>query len=260
MKNTKWIMFALLISCALIFMGCPDPTVTTPTVTTTDNGSETVNSGTGDTGDTGGTTVTYIGSKAPREAKAVGDIVFSDGSASAYNESFTDEQKAAAVAVIFDAENSLGVGLETASSIESRKEWCKESADAYNKTTYATSTSDGKANTAEIAGLPDYSETNYPAFYFCTSYSVTGFTSGWYLPSKYELGKLYDHRNVRLEYAFTALGKTNPFTSGYWWSSSQYTANEFLPDSAYVGDFDLWDTNAALQKDTIQRVCAVHSF
>ena len=47
----------------------------------------------------------YIGTKAPSEAKAVGDIVFSDGSATPYSADLelTDEQKAAAIAVIFYA-------------------------------------------------------------------------------------------------------------------------------------------------------------
>ena len=49
------------------------------------------------------TPVTYIGTKVPTEAKAVGDIVFSDGSATPYtsNLTLTDTQKSAAVAVIF---------------------------------------------------------------------------------------------------------------------------------------------------------------
>ena len=47
----------------------------------------------------------YIGTKAPTETKAVGDIVFTDGSATPYSADLelTDEQKAAAIAVIFYA-------------------------------------------------------------------------------------------------------------------------------------------------------------
>ncbi len=45
----------------------------------------------------------YIGTKKPNEAKEVGDIVFNDGSATPYTEDLelTDEQKAAAIAVIY---------------------------------------------------------------------------------------------------------------------------------------------------------------
>ncbi|MBR6215439.1 MAG: hypothetical protein IKQ84_03430, partial [Spirochaetaceae bacterium] len=77
----KYFKLFLLALCAvfacLAFTGCPSPT-TTPEPT-----------------------VTYIGLKTPTETKAVGDIVFTDGSASPYTEELTDEQKAAAIAVIF---------------------------------------------------------------------------------------------------------------------------------------------------------------
>ena len=79
-------------------------------------------------GGNGGQIVTYIGSKAPTEAKEVGDVVFTDGSASSYTTEFTSTQKKAAVAVIFDAEKKLGVGLNTAS----QKAWCVEDAEAFN--------------------------------------------------------------------------------------------------------------------------------
>ena len=198
-----------------------------------------------------GSNATYIGTKAPNLAKAVGDIVFSDGSASAYTETLTDKQKTAAVAVIFDASNKLGVGLETASG----KAWCASSANAYNVSTYATSQSDGKANTNEITALSDYSEANYPAFYFAASYSATGFTSGWYLPAKTELQALYDAKST-VEAAFTALGKTFPLSSGDWWSSSQYSTSAIL---AHARDFagNYWSSNL---KSTDYYVCAVRAF
>lgn len=57
-----------------------------------------------------------IGTKAPNEAKSVGDIVFKDGTATSYsaNLTLTDEQKAAAVAVIF----YVGTGDATIGSNE----------------------------------------------------------------------------------------------------------------------------------------------
>ena len=83
----------------------------------------------------------YIGTKAPSEAKAVGDIVFSDGSATPYSEdlSLTDEQKSKAIAVIFyvgtecsndSKSRTLGVGLYHGVSL---CRWCTESADASEK-------------------------------------------------------------------------------------------------------------------------------
>ncbi|WP_296331978.1 hypothetical protein [uncultured Treponema sp.] len=96
---------------------------------------------------------TYIGSKKPSKAKAVGDIVFSDGSATPYtdNLTLTGDQKAKAVAVIFyvgtdvndesyislmhswigdyETVRTLGVGLAQSSD---SLEWCTSSANAYN--------------------------------------------------------------------------------------------------------------------------------
>lgn len=202
-----------------------------------------------------GSNATYIGTKAPNLAKAVGDIVFSDGSASAYTETLTDAQKTAAVAVIFDASNKLGVGLETAS----RKAWCENSANANNVGTYATSESDGKANTNEITALSDYSEANYPAFYFAASYSATGFTSGWYLPAKTELQALYDAKST-VEAAFTALEKSAPFSSNNnWWSSSQ---SDSVDNAAYRLNFasGAWGSDINHRKMYAGCVCAVRAF
>ena len=202
----------------------------------------------------------YIGSKAPSAAKALGDIVFTDGSATPYTEfteenSMTDDQKNAAVAVIFDAENKLGVGLNMLYMI-----WCKYDATAFNTDEYAKSLDDGKANTDEIAGLSDYSEDKYPAFYFCTSYSEGNFTSGWYLPAKSELQKLYDNREA-VGNAFTALGKTNPFTvNTYYHSSSQYdNTNNIYTGYTYAFNFFTCDWCHS-SKTNCLRVCAVRAF
>ena len=177
-----------------------------------------------------------LGSKPAPDA--VGDIVFSDGTASAYTETLTATQIAEAVAIIFDASNKKGLGL----NIVTGKEWCINTASAYNVNTYATSLDDGKANTNQIAALSDYNETNYPAFWYCTSYSVQGFTSGWYFPAQNEVITLMTNRTA-VETAFTSvLGMTSPFTVGNYgcFSSSQYTSNTtyacFIPwDSGIAG-------------------------
>ncbi|MBQ9207295.1 MAG: InlB B-repeat-containing protein [Treponema sp.] len=153
--------------------------------------------------------LTYIGTKAPSEAKAVGDIVFSDGSATPYTGdlTLTDDQKAKAIAVIFyvgtelnsdEAEGNadtttsrtLGVGLAHNTS---GLAWCKDSANAYNKniTTIQcpasgsagaltfTGDKDGSDNLSQIGtflasnGITDdtATEANYPAFYFAKNYA-----------------------------------------------------------------------------------------
>ncbi|WP_294429772.1 InlB B-repeat-containing protein [uncultured Treponema sp.] len=189
-------------------------------------------------------------------ASAVGDIVFNDGTATAYSDNLklSDAQKAAAVAVIFDTEKKLGVGLKTASS----KKWCSENAVAYKSAEYATSEDDGAANTDAIAKINDYSEEYYPAFYFCTSYSVTGFESGWYLPAKKELQKVYDNREA-VGNAFTALGRTSPFASTIYWSSTQYISDSST-HFAYLLVFDSGSWVDSSKYGSYECVCAIRAF
>lgn len=169
-----------------------------------------------------------IGTKAPNSVKAVGDIVFTDGSASPYTEELTDEQKAAAIAVIFYAgdendtlgEKTLGVGLK-----EEKTKWClwEASAGVKNQKTVDTilciptgetgayifdedADKDGSDNLEQISQwLKDNNieddtskESNYPAFYFAKNYkttalnvSSTSYEYGWYIPSFAELFELW---------------------------------------------------------------------
>ena len=136
----------------------------------------------------------------------VGDVVFSDGSVSPYSESFTEQQKNAAVAVIFDSEKKLGMGFITKRGLR----WCNSDVLAYNTCEYNEDKDNGKTNTDAIANLEDYNEDNYPAFYFCINYTATGFTRGWYIPALNELQKLYDNKSI-VENTFIALEKGNPF-------------------------------------------------
>ena len=196
----------------------------------------------------------WIGTKNPTATKAVGDVVFTDGSASPYAE-LTDAQKSAAVAVIFDATNKLGVGLDTVSN----KVWCLTTAIAYNTDQYATSVSDGNINTNQIKNLNDYSEANYPAFYFAANYSKTGFATGWYLPAKNELQKLYEGKTA-VNAAFTALGKETPFSTGqWWWSSSQYDSVAKKANELNFGS-GAWATQNCDKYYNSGYVCAVRAF
>lgn len=143
----------------------------------------------------------FIGSKAPDQAKNVGDIVFNDGSAEPYVEGMTisDEQKSAAIALIFykgtgcndegdPTIRTLGVGLKHSAGLA----WCLDSANAYNTniTTIQcpangsagaltfTGDKNGSNNLEQIATyLAHHSSTDdtspatkYPAFYFAENY------------------------------------------------------------------------------------------
>lgn len=143
-------------------------------------------------------------------------IVLSDGTFVSADD-ITDEQKSSAVAVIFDEEKKLGVGLR----ITSGKIWCSSRSNACNTTTYATSEDYGWENTNDIASLEDFNDENsaYEAFQYCIRYNEPGYTSGWYLPAINELKKIYDNRKS-LGYAFAILGREFP-TTDLFWSSTQ---------------------------------------
>ena len=96
-------------------------------------------------------TQTYIGTKAPDAKKNVGDIVFTDGSATPYSvfnsyaQETIDEKKSSAIAVIFYAGTSvsdplgkktLGVGLKqqwVGTGSDTWLKWCSSDAKANNK-------------------------------------------------------------------------------------------------------------------------------
>ena len=193
-----------------------------------------------------------IGSKLSPDA--VGDIVFSDGTASAYTEPLTNEQKAAAVAVIFDVGTKKGIGLNFVDSGTGNdgKLWCSSTALAYSVNTYATSADDGKANTDEIAALSDYSESNYPAFWFCTSYSAAGFTDGWYMPAFNEIITLATQKEVVSD-AFTALGKPNSFHSAENFNAIFASSSQRLGDGNenMMRSYLLRGTNFTVYKNSI---------
>ena len=150
----------------------------------------------------------YYGTKLPGEDLEVGDVIFSDGSASSYTETFSTEQKAAAVAIIFNAEKRLGAGL----NVGTEKKWCQQNTDG-QISSLAADENDGVKNTNEITGLSDYMPGNYPAFEYCKQYSVDGYSDGWYLPAFYELQPAVKTVAVRnaINSAFSALDKSQPF-------------------------------------------------
>ena len=237
--------------------------------------------------------VTYIGTKSPTEAKAVGDIVFSDGSATAYTSglTLTDEQKAAAVAVIFYAGSAsdilgaktLGVGLKNTND-ETKKYLAfarnaSGTAEGYNTNITAiqctpSESGDGKAATATFTGDLDGSDNwtalcaavndegtsgNYPAWEWVNAYATTAnltgeYASGWYLPTVAELCMLYrakDTVNAALEKADGTI-----IVDNYYWSSSQSSSTN---NKAWMVKFDigkLIDT----YKGNKWYVCGVRAF
>lgn len=112
MKKFKGLFSVVLLIAAISFIACSSPSsgaddTSSNSVTNNGSGASTTDgTGTSNTG-AGTSTSSYIGTKAPTEAKSVGDIVFNDGSAMPYstfanlNETTKNIKKASAIALIF---------------------------------------------------------------------------------------------------------------------------------------------------------------
>lgn len=210
----------------------------------------------------------YWGSKAPTEAKAVGDIVFTDGSATPYTNDLHLEkyQKEAAIAIIFYAgtglnsgdnvttSRTLGVGLKHA--IDNFKlKWCIQGAKGFTNITTIQNPvkdgfsswenmtfkgdSDGSNNLEQIkAFLGDMDDTfdseNYPAFYYAKNYignfnlDGTNYASGWYLPSAAELHAIWKTKDI-VDAASTLCGG-DKFENKAYWSSTQASGSDDIND------------------------------
>lgn len=274
MKKNLFSMLVISV-LALAFVGCANPAG--------GNNADGNNVGENNAGgSTGGSEI--LGTKAPGVAKAVGDIVFNDGSATPYTAELTlsDEQKDAAIAVIFkvDGGKTLGVGLKHNGS---GLAWCTSDAKAYNtniKTIQCpasgaagnltfTGDTDGSDNLEQIAsflttaGLADDTTdpSKYPAFYFAKNYKTTAtnlgaaYENGWYLPTVAELFDIWKEK-ATVDAASSLCGGSQ-FGNSYYWSSSQYASYD---DYAYGLGFNYgdWDTNSKDYGYNV--VCAVRAF
>ena len=231
------------------------------------------------------TPTTYIGTKAPSEAKAVGDIVFSDGSATPYSTDLTlsAAQKEAAVAVIYYAGSSaedvlgaktLGVGLKNTGT-DSTLAWAMnpdtditaiQCAPVGENAATATFTGDldGSDNWKALCDAVSDEDTsgNYPAWEWVNAYATTtanltgDYASGWYLPTVAELSMLYRVKGT-VNAALEAAGGTKIADTGYW-SSSQFASKS--NDAWYVWFVDGNLLSINYLKDSYKSVCAVRAF
>ena len=201
-----------------------------------------------------GKLVTIIGTKSG--PNALGDIVFTDGSAIAYSDELTQGQKNSAVAVIFDAENKKGVALGQSSD---KMQWCTDISligyeDIYKACFVDVSDScllnDGKALTEAIYHIGDFemNSGNYPPFEYAKGYMAGGYTD-WYIPALDELGSI-NYNSETLNQAINKAGGTaiqvevleipnceNCFNYPYYWSSTQDMAgrkDNYYPNATYA--------------------------
>lgn len=151
----------------------------------------------------------------------VGDIVYSDGtisSAANYNRSKT------AVAVIFDPSRKLGVGLKKPVV----KTFVASNSTKGYSTNLGTSSSDGSKNFETVARLDPTGAlnqaTDYPAFNYANTYSDSGFSEGWYLPSLDEAKKLFDNL-ATVNASIAKMSGVSQITQ-WIWSSTQVPNND----------------------------------
>ncbi|MBB5218065.1 uncharacterized protein YjdB [Treponema rectale] len=242
------------------------------------------------------TPTTYIGTKAPTEAKAVGDIVFSDGSATPYSEdltlteedlTLTEEQKSKAVAVIFYAGSAsdtlgaktLGVGLKNSVTDSTFLAWAKNGVNGYStnitaiqctpsesgigrtaKATFKGDT-DGSDNWQALCDAVSDEETsgNYPAWEWVNAYATTA-----NLTDDYASG-WYLPTVAELSMLYRAKDTVNAsieaaggteIADADYWSSSQAASNNSSAWTVYF-DPDYLNTSS---KDNGILVCAVRAF
>ena len=218
----------------------------------------------------------------------VGDVMLSDGTKVDYqeNQTFTDDQKTKAVAVIGGFRNGvpLGVGLYNSKSGTNSgyKVWAPSGTTGYNTNFTGivctpSKTGSGAASTATFTGDTDGSDNwdyicsvdpegttdpaaNYPAFNYVLNYATTfslpeGYKDGWYMPSIAELAEIYKNKEV-VNSVLSTIGGTQIYSSSYW-SSSQFSS---YYDDAWTLDFSDGGLYSYYFKSSINYVCCVRAF
>lgn len=239
------------------------------------------NGGNGGNGGGGDKPISYIGTKAPNVSKKVGDIVFTDGSATEYTSSLvlTESQKAKAIAVIFyvgtecsynGEARTLGVALKRCKDTGA---WCK----GYGRLTYITtilpSTLNGSDNLSKAiiaaSRVGTDKEEDYPAFYTAKNYgkneldksTASVYKEGWYLPSEAEIRKIMNEKQIIRDACFTCVDGSIFSGDSNLWTSSQTT------DKAEYAQLLTWQNGSSetyniksCNKTTANPVVAIREF
>ncbi len=181
-----------------------------------------------------------------------GDVLLSDGTivhCDTSNLTFTDEQKAKAVGVLYCDEYGvpagwLGIHNSAAGANSGYYAWAKANTVGYTtnftdiicsqKTsgslTFFAGDTDGKDNWEYICDMYPVAAaeaaTYFPAFDYVNKYAstfgLTGeYASGWYMPSIAEIYYAFKSYTI-LNAVLSALGGTQLATGNYYWSSSQH--------------------------------------
>ena len=212
---------------------------------------------------------THLGTK--DKPNAVGDIVFNDGTATPYSAdlSLTDQQKAAAIAVIFrsDINAVAGVGLK-----ETNTFFCKEGTQGWERQSQLDERNGFNNSLIHIAqGFSDYSDENYPAAWWANNYTGSGNLgeyneASWYLPAVYEYKIMYNNLStvsaalalIGNEYA-DSINTATANSDAYISSSQELRDDNSYPDWIKVFKFGTGDYYLA-KKDYTRGVRAIMRF
>ena len=128
---------------------------------------------------------------------SVGDYLYSD---TTYSSTYYNDKKC--VGVIYDVDTTRVVGkqyLVASLCSYNNLKWSLDNTTDISTIPnisneyYLNDYKDGKSYTYSLLQQSDYSQSNYPAPYCCTSYSVDGFGAGnWFLGTYYQMQLLYN--------------------------------------------------------------------
>ena len=156
---------------------------------------------------------------------AVGAILYSD--LNCYDTLDKIASGVEPIAVVFDAENRLAIGLKDAPTT---MKWASVKEDIAGLTNYTSSsealteTTTGKENTATIIALGgDYASSSYAPGY-CYNLTEGNQPEGsWFLPNFKELKAIYNNQTT-INTALTNSGGT-ALTTSFYWPSTEYGSN-----------------------------------
>ena len=200
----------------------------------------------------------------------VGDVMLSDGTKVDYqeNQTFTDEQKSKAVAVIFGFRNGVPLGVGIVHN-RSGLAWCTSSAEGYSKditalqgdkTSDYMDGSDGWKILKEACSDAESKPENYPAWNYSLTYAknngLTGdLATGWYLPTVAELYTIYENKTV-VDESLSKAGGSQFGTSCYWSCCQNPSSSGY----ARVLYFSYGNMDSFTKDDNNNIVCSVRAF
>ena len=175
----------------------------------------------------------FCGGDTGQGCDAVGDILYSD--LNCYDESSLPSGKVTPIAVVFDTENRLAIGLNNAPKV---MQWASVEEDISGLTNYFSSTTaleettTGKENTATIVALGgDYASSDYAPGY-CYNLTEGGQPIGsWFLPNFKELKAIKDNQTT-IDTALTNAGGTALANWSYWSSTEHESFDAWEPSMA----------------------------